>query len=391
MEQPSPQHRMRFHGSGGEYFGIWIVNLVLSFITLGIYSAWAKVRNKQYFYGNTELAGERFEYLATPKQILIGRIITFIAFGIWLWSQAFSPEFSLVLMLAFFIILPVIVVRNLRFNARVSRYRNVRFDFTGRYRAAYLNLFAKPLAVFLAIVATMGISMIAGEGSALAEGIGSLLAFLVIAPLGYAWLFKNAAEFIINHYRWGEHSFAASVNTRYYVKVMAMAALFFVLAIVVIGIIIAVLAGVIAASDFAYRFGELMEGDIVGAGIGIFGFIILFYLGLFALGMIFQAFIRVKLRNYHFNQTTLAGNIQLKSELTVLTYIGVTLTNLLMVVCTFGFAMPWAKVRMSKMLADATSLQGELDTLHSQNLQSQQGSAIADELADGFDIEIGVI
>ncbi|MEX1058239.1 MAG: DUF898 family protein, partial [Natronospirillum sp.] len=42
-----------FNGRGGEYFGIWIVNIALTVLTLGIYSAWAKVRNKRYFYGNT--------------------------------------------------------------------------------------------------------------------------------------------------------------------------------------------------------------------------------------------------------------------------------------------------------------------------------------------------
>src|SRR3954471_6399831 len=52
----SQRHPFIFSGKGGEYFKIWIVNILLSIVTLGIYSAWAKVRNKQYFYGNTQLA-----------------------------------------------------------------------------------------------------------------------------------------------------------------------------------------------------------------------------------------------------------------------------------------------------------------------------------------------
>src|SRR5258707_6333866 len=44
---------LRFTGRAGEYFRIWIVNICLSIVTLGIYSAWAKVRRKRYFYGNT--------------------------------------------------------------------------------------------------------------------------------------------------------------------------------------------------------------------------------------------------------------------------------------------------------------------------------------------------
>ena len=64
-----------FTGTGREYFGIWIVNILLTILTLGIYSAWAKVRRTRYFYGNTRLAGASFDYHARPVQILIGRIV----------------------------------------------------------------------------------------------------------------------------------------------------------------------------------------------------------------------------------------------------------------------------------------------------------------------------
>ena len=37
---------LRFTGSGSEYFKIWIVNVLLTIITLGMYYPWAKVRNR---------------------------------------------------------------------------------------------------------------------------------------------------------------------------------------------------------------------------------------------------------------------------------------------------------------------------------------------------------
>ena len=46
---------LRFTGSGSEYFRIWIVNVLLTIVTLGFYSPWAKVRRLKYFYGNTYL------------------------------------------------------------------------------------------------------------------------------------------------------------------------------------------------------------------------------------------------------------------------------------------------------------------------------------------------
>ena len=59
-----------FRGKTGEYFKIWIVNILLTVITFYIYSAWAKVRTKRYFYGNTFVDNSSFEYHARPLQLL---------------------------------------------------------------------------------------------------------------------------------------------------------------------------------------------------------------------------------------------------------------------------------------------------------------------------------
>jgi len=71
-----------FSGSGAEYFRIWIVNLLLSVATLGIYSAWAKTRRLQYFYRNTQLAGASFDFRGAPKAILRGRILAVLLLGV---------------------------------------------------------------------------------------------------------------------------------------------------------------------------------------------------------------------------------------------------------------------------------------------------------------------
>src|SRR3954464_11448441 len=75
----------QFTGRAGEYFRIWIVNVCLSVITLGIYSAWAKVRRKRYFYGNTLLNRAAFDYTGDPKAILKGRLLVL---GAWVLLAA---------------------------------------------------------------------------------------------------------------------------------------------------------------------------------------------------------------------------------------------------------------------------------------------------------------
>src|SRR6266404_7232639 len=75
------RHPVEFTAHAGEYFRIWIVNLALTIVTLGIYSAWAKVRKRRYFYGHTRIDGESFEYRANPVAILKGRLIAVALFA----------------------------------------------------------------------------------------------------------------------------------------------------------------------------------------------------------------------------------------------------------------------------------------------------------------------
>src|SRR4249920_1556785 len=103
----------RFTGSGGEYFRIWIVNLLLSVVTLGIYSAWAKVRRMRYIYGNTHLAGDVFEYHGQPLQILKGRLIAFGIFLIYILVSAVSEAAGKLLAIVFFFFVPWLAVKAL--------------------------------------------------------------------------------------------------------------------------------------------------------------------------------------------------------------------------------------------------------------------------------------
>src|SRR5690606_35454791 len=127
-----------FTGTGREYFGVWIVNVLLTIVTLGIYSAWAKVRRMRYFHGNTRLAGGSFDYHARPVQILVGRIIVLVIIVAYNLAVNFVPIVGGVIGVAFLFAIPWFVMRGLRFRARVTSYRNVRFDFTGGYGGAFL-------------------------------------------------------------------------------------------------------------------------------------------------------------------------------------------------------------------------------------------------------------
>ena len=48
---------LEFSGSGGEFFRVWIVNLLLTIVTLGFYTPFARRRTAQYFYSHTLVGG----------------------------------------------------------------------------------------------------------------------------------------------------------------------------------------------------------------------------------------------------------------------------------------------------------------------------------------------
>jgi uncharacterized membrane protein YjgN (DUF898 family) len=126
-----------FTGNAKEYFGIWIVNTLLRIVTLGLYSPWAKVRKRRYFYRNSLLEGAPFDFLADPWAILKGWFIAGLFFGAYSLASRVNPIAASAFMLLFFGVFPWVVVRSRIFNLRNSTHRNIRFGFHADYREAY--------------------------------------------------------------------------------------------------------------------------------------------------------------------------------------------------------------------------------------------------------------
>src|SRR5580704_1464163 len=116
--QPAVPHApqpLRFNGNGAEYFGIWIVNLLLTIVTLGIYSAWAKVRRLQYFYRHTELAESSFDFHGSPIRILIGRLIALAMLLAYNASVRLQSRMIFVVLLALAVVMPWLLRNSFRF------------------------------------------------------------------------------------------------------------------------------------------------------------------------------------------------------------------------------------------------------------------------------------
>lgn len=381
------QHPFNFHGNATEFFGIWIVNILLTIVTFGIYSAWAKVRTNNYFYGNTELDGDRFEYLAKPMQILIGRIIAVVALIAWTILSGVHPVAAIACGALLTLAIPYLSVRNIRFDARITRFRNVRFNFEGSYSGAYLNILAKPLAAYAIIIgSSMGFGALLMESNPAIAVIGGILLFTLTGVFGYAWVMTGMASYVVNGYRYGSKQFSAELDMGEYAKIAALAGALF-LGSMILGFLI------ILGFGMFDTIASLFSGETLDPTNQASSFLALFtgYIYMFFIGFVIAAFIKTRIRNYLFSKTQIDDKLQLVSNMTLGGYLSLIITNLLIVIFTFGLGRAWADIRRAQYMASVTQVDGDLTQMYVRDHNQETNNAIADEMVDAFDINLNII
>jgi len=346
-------HTFEFKGDGGEFFRIWIVNIVLTVLTLGIYSAWAKVRTTRYFYGNTFLAGHPFDYHASPVRILIGRLIaTALLLGYSITVQI-QPLLVIAWSILILFVTPWLVVSSLRFSARNSSYRNVRFNFVGTMGQAAWVYIAWPIFTFLTLFTTV--------------------------PLA-----RRARDyFYVNNHTFGGKPFHTEFEG------IAIYGIYFLAFGLFLALTMAT-GGLVVASMFAIGLDPAQFKPGTQAPIGFILVIFVAYAAfLFGAQMIVQA-MQTLIFNLAVRNTVLDGRHKLTTILSPVQMAWIGVTNLLLVFVTLGFYYPWARVRvmryqMEHMGIDATT---GLDEFTSEAIATQ--GAIGEEIAGFFDLGIGL-
>lgn len=328
-----------FTGKAGEYFKIWIVNILLTLLTLGIYSAWAKVRTRRYFYGNTFLQNSSFEYLADPLKILKGRLIVFGFFVLYAIATRIAVAAGALFALFFLLIFPWVFVQALAFNARNSSYRNIRFDFNASYgRAA---------GVFIG---------------------GGVLAALTLG-LGYPYFVYLRSKFVVGNSGYGSTPFGFSARAAKFYGVYLVA---------FVGMVLAIgLAWVLAFAQLAAGAGPEELGGWLA--------VILFYL---SLGFL-MVYLQTSITNLVWSNTHL-GDHRFESTLRTTQMLWIHVSNTIAIVLSVGLLIPWATIRKVRYRLDNLKLlaAGELDDFVAG--EQETVAAAGGEIADFFDFDLGI-
>ncbi|MCP5363881.1 MAG: DUF898 domain-containing protein [Hyphomicrobiales bacterium] len=353
----------RFTGTGHDYFSIWIVNLLLSIITIGVWSAWAKVRRLRYFYGNTILHHHGLDYHATGWMILKGRLIAVAVLIAYSMLEFIDPLAQGIAALAAIPVLPWLIIRSLKFNARMTSWRNVRFDFQGRYWPAFKAFIVMPV---LGVV-TLGLLM----------------------PL----TFKSAALYLARNFRFGQAEFQADARLGdYYVAVMKTSGVF-------IGAL-AILGATFGALTYALHgsfslpaitlppnhLNESSETDIQS----ITQFTLAITIAIVLSFVIAKNFLSACNRNIIVNGLRLDDRHEFTSNLSGFRLAWIALSNLIMKVLSLGLLTPWATIRTWRYQTHCLSVLAAGNVDDFVDTEQQSGSAFGSEFADLQDFDIGL-
>lgn len=353
-----------FTGSGGEYFRIWIVNVFLTIITLGIFSAWAKVRRLQYFYRNTWLDDANFDYHGNPIAILKGRILAVVLLVAYNLSGKISPILFIAVAVLIGIVMPYLLLKSFRFRAINTSYRGLRFGFSAPLKSAYKTFLLLPVL--------------------------TVITLYLLAPFTH----QRIKKFQHAHSRFGTTPFHFDAPVGKFYKIYGVVVLLYM---VLIGSLAAMLVPLFMAAN------NVDAGKVAVITTLVFVFFIL-------LALVIGPYFIARLQNLVWNHTTLGdqsgdeevapinpayheetkGIHQFESAVKARVLFWIFLTNFIGIILTLGLFKPFADIRLARYRLSCMQLMadGNLEEFISQ--QQRDVDASGEEVAELFDLDIAL-
>lgn len=345
-QSPGVRHRPQFNARPEEYFRIWIVNLALTILTLGIYSAWAKVRKLRYFYSSTTLAGSAFGYHADPLRILKGRLIAAAIAAVYFGASQVSVIATLIAAAVIGLAVPWLLVKSRMFTMRVTSWRGLRFDFAPDYAGAYRTL--------------------------LGWGLVGIISFGFMMPRFLCERYR----FIVTRGRYGGTAFDCNPSSgRFYKTMWAGFGLSAVMGIAVV-LALSLVGGMaqgVGASPAITRALTLGTTAVLYA----------------IMASVIHAYTQARNLNEVFSKTSLGAH-RFVSSMSAADLAGIYISNLFLIVCTGGLYTPWAQIRLARYRLQSIELEahGSLDEFVAATAAPVPAAA-GEEIGSFFDLDFG--
>jgi uncharacterized membrane protein YjgN (DUF898 family) len=398
-----------FTGTGSEYFRIWIVNLLLTIVTLGIYHPWAKVRKLRYFYGNTQLAGHTFDFHGSAKGMLRGYGLIAVLFGVYSVASKVSPVIALVTMALIAAIYPALVWAGQRFRLSQTSWRGLRFAFTGSLAGAYkaLLLPALMLAAAIGLLVLVGQLMpeaastpgVAGDGiprravkrldpPAYVLGLGGLA--LLVAAAAFPVLMASVKRYQHQHLALGSLRSQFSGGIGPFFGVYLRASLLTLGAIVGMGVVWVGMGSV--WTDLGPGGGKVLPRQ--GWILLVMAIVLAFLAVVLIIPFLATPYVQARLQNLVWNGTMArppSPPVRFESTLRLRTMLALGIKNWLLTALTFGLYGPFAAIATAKTRLEAVTVHAPtgLGTV-TRSAELASKDATGEAAVDLFGVDIGL-
>jgi uncharacterized membrane protein YjgN (DUF898 family) len=193
--------------------------------------------------------------------------------------------------------------------------------------------------------------------------------------LALPWVMKKVDEFIYDNITFGDKKLSTNLETGEYF-IAGLGAAF-------IGIAIFALA----SFSLGFSFADLAPTEEGNAFTLAYALFMVTYV---AVILISSSFYAARIRNHLFNNSVIDDVSEFTSDISVAQLIWLRSSNFMAIVLSLGFAMPWVKIRTARLYASVTHvtvLAGADSVLTN---DSQSSSAIGEEIANAFDIDVAI-
>ncbi|MGY8903737.1 MAG: YjgN family protein [Burkholderiales bacterium] len=383
---------LAFSGRGAEFFRVWLVNLLLTVVTLGFYTPLARRRTAQYFYSHTQVAGSPLEFTAEKRQMLLGfllLVVLYIAFK--LAADTGQDTAVSLFFLGAALLAPYFWGSAMRFRLASTRWRGVRLYFKASWGMVYKASW--PVFVIALAWAVFGLLALEhrpqqprtealwpnfswGTAGLLLLALGTTLLCVIRLEFNYKSLLISQAHIGTQPGRW------KPVYADFVRLWLATLGVFLAgAAVFALGV------GVLAGGSSAFYLDRKSLGSVAGVLFLVFA-VLGFFIGLVLASAPARAYRQARLFQLVWNNVGVSQIARFRCNLRTRAFVLLRLQNMLLTLLTLGFYRPFAMVSEYRMKAHSVTLhvKGGLDQLVGQLVQQQSG--LGDAAADlvGLDL-----
>jgi len=396
-------HPLVFSGRGFEYFRVWFVNVLLTIVTLSLYTPVARQRTARYFFDHTIIADSPLEFTGQLRKMVFGFLIfasLYVAYEIA--GKTGQSTAQALLVFAAIIMAPWIWGSAMRFRLRSTRWRGLQLQFQARWLDVYLAswpIFAMAGAwilvafTFKAFAPDLPESVLPTDHANLAKvfpamtlemwglfAMGIIMSVLCIIRLEFNYkslLFRHAG---IGNQRGRWKPFYGD-----FVKVWVAATMVFLLSVVLVFAIFAVIVFVFVGGFALFPDLKNMTPKVYMA---IFAMVLAFIFLTFFASAPARAYREARMFQLVWSNVGFGQVARFRCTLKTSSYVWLRLRNMLFTLLSLGLYRPFAKINEYRMKVESVTLfvKGGLDQLVGELVKQQGG--LGDALADAAGLDL---